>query len=615
MVKRDRERLLSTVIELAGHADTERTASAVLARLLADTEDLDFAAEVYARLPPRPSAGLAPLAAQVTARLVAGLMKQGPPDALVAGMLNNLSEWSDLAGAHEAALHAAAAGTGILRGLVRHDPAAREAHVILLIALAKRLDTAGRRKEAVAVAQEAVRQAARLPPDQGHRRPQRLAQARLVLAHRLVHGTSARAALRPARGAVQGLVRLARRHPDLRHDLALARLTCSNLLSELGRHRESLVHARASHRLYWRLVAEDPGQHLEYHLAAASAYAAGLGALGRHRRSAAVTGRCVEYLLQLERRFPGLYRRDLVAVLTTYSNALAAVGRRREAGQSARLAKAKARRVMTAGGVRDYRLEAQAATVLYHRAMEAGRPTAAVHAARSAVEGLAKAGDSRPEVRLEFALAWRNLAEALRLRARPPRRLRPALAATERAWLELQALPPPWTIATKEAAALCRLSLSLCLHEAGDPAAAATAAKEAVALRRSLPAADARAAGLAYALQQAARCWLAADTAGPALAAAKESAALYGRLRRFEGIRHAPALVESLHLAAAAALRLGRHRPATQFSAGALLRMTRAADGFAGDDWERRRHELRAIRRAAAQGQAAVPKVPASSRG
>lgn len=478
-------------------------ARGLLIRILRKSKGLELPEAIYDLFPLR-SPLIAPVAVEVTGRLLSGLMAAGEPDSLTAYLLNNLAEWKGNVGDHKGAITAASAAVQILEGEYQSDPKHLDDYIVALNTLAKAADAGGETKAAEGAAKLAVHFSRKLPVALDGKHLRTLAQSLHCLANRLA--TKSRAlALEPAHEALRVLESLP--GEMVADDIALAHASLSNILDDLGRYAEAGEHARAAHELYLLLVARDTDEFLDRHLAAANSYCHHLGLQGDLQGAVALARRSVDYLETLAKKTPHRFSEDLIAGLCSYSSWCAESGDHGEALIAARRAYRVAGQLRTLRDGRACRLKSFALQNLFNREYEQKDYGSAARRASRGLTILRTFPSPSPEDRVQIAQHLRNLAEAKRMTARSQAKLDQAVQRATEALEELDAIDAPWPPSVLEARSYALLSLAQCLNDAGRPQEALAKAQEATAIRRRMASEKhpESLAKLAHSLQQESR--------------------------------------------------------------------------------------------------------------
>ncbi|WP_051813173.1 tetratricopeptide repeat protein [Kitasatospora sp. MBT63] len=203
------------------------------------------------------------------------------------------------------------------------DPARRAE---LLLTLGLRLSNAGRREQALAAVQEAVRihrgPAGRTPAD-----PAPLAVALVELGVGLAALGRRQEALAATAEAVELYRRPAAGGPTARRraQLATALGNLGSHLALLGRPEEALAPAREAAEILRQLAEEDPDTWLPAHARALNGLAAELMELGRHREALTPAYGSVEIRRRLAQQRPARHLPDLALALQNFNTAARAL--------------------------------------------------------------------------------------------------------------------------------------------------------------------------------------------------------------------------------------------------------------------------------------------------
>jgi tetratricopeptide (TPR) repeat protein len=266
------------------------------------------------------------------------------------------------------------------------NPGARNIAAALLNNLANRLSDLGRRDEALAAAEEAVRQYRTLAAARPDAFTPDLAAALSNLANRLSALGRGEEALAAAEEAVRHYRMLAAARPDaFTPDLALALNSLANALSDLGRHGEALTVVEEAVRLHRALAAARPDAFTPNLAAALNNLAASLSDLGRREEALTAVEEAVRFYRALAAPSPDAFTPGLARSLNNLANRLSALGRREEALTAAEEA-VRLRRALAATRPDVFGVDlARSLWVLGDRYGEAGRSEAAIG---TLVEGL-----------------------------------------------------------------------------------------------------------------------------------------------------------------------------------------------------------------------------------
>ena len=258
------------------------------------------------------------------------------PDAFrpdLAGSLNNLGNRLDSLGRREEALGAAEEAVAIRRELAAERPDAFRPDLAgSLNNLGNRLDSLGRREEALGAAEEAVairRELAAERPDAF--RPD-LAGSLNNLGNRLDSLGRREEALGAAEEAVAIRRELAAERPDaFRPDLAASLNNLGSFLDSLGRREEALGAAEEAVAIYRELAAERPDAFRPDLAMSLNNLGGFLNSLGRREEALGAAEEAVAIYRELAAERPDAFRPDLAMSLNNLGNFLDSLGRREEA--------------------------------------------------------------------------------------------------------------------------------------------------------------------------------------------------------------------------------------------------------------------------------------------
>jgi tetratricopeptide (TPR) repeat protein len=198
--------------------------------------------------------------------------------------------------------------------------------------LANSLHHLGRREEALAQAEEAVRLYRQLAQQRPDAFLPDLATSLNNLATMLSDLGRREEALAQAEEAVRIRWQLAEQRPDaFLPDLAMSLNNLALMLSALGRHEEALAKAEEAVRIYRRLALQRPDAFLPYLATSLNNLAAMLRDLGRREEALAQAEESVRIYRQLAQQRPDAFLPDLAASLSNLAVMLRDLGRREEA--------------------------------------------------------------------------------------------------------------------------------------------------------------------------------------------------------------------------------------------------------------------------------------------
>jgi tetratricopeptide (TPR) repeat protein len=424
-------------------------------------------------------------------------------------------------GRQEEALTANNEARQMYEALDAADPGAYEPDIVAQLGVhAVDLNDLGRHKEALVVADEAVRRQRRLvalaatgpealqPYYRAHPggfitdfvQPGRLGAVppemlETSLGAHLIALTAVRSSLglpEPALGSAQEAVRLLRdqatRYPHSSQPLlASSLIIASTLLQELGRNQEAVDAAREAAAIYRRLAEARPDAFLDAQASASANLGAMLSGVGRREEAMDSAQEAVSTYRRLAEDLPDRYRPELAGALNSLTLAQSNMGRHGDAVISGQEAVAIHRQLAeTAAG----RFAPDPAVVLNNLALAysaLGRPAEALDSAQEAVTIYRRLAQSAPdEYQPELAGTLSYVAACLLTLNRPAE----ALEAVQEA-LAIVRRPPRAAGASWDDRLADSLSvLSNVLAELGRDRDARAALQEAAAVYRRLARAD-----------------------------------------------------------------------------------------------------------------------------
>jgi hypothetical protein len=211
-----------------------------------------------------------------------------------------------------------------------HDVKARAAEIATH--LANRLSAAGRRQEALALAQEAADRYRALAEEAPDAYRHALATTLNNLGNRLSDVGRHREALAPAKEAVAIFRKLADEEPNVYEpDLAMALNNLSGCFSEAGLHKEALEVAGQATNLFRKLAGKAPDIFRPYLAGALGNLASRLSEVGQYREALASSQEVTELYGELAEKAPDAYRPDLAQALNNLAASLVEVERYEEA--------------------------------------------------------------------------------------------------------------------------------------------------------------------------------------------------------------------------------------------------------------------------------------------
>jgi tetratricopeptide (TPR) repeat protein len=514
-----------------------------------------------------------------------------------------------------------------------NEPAAWITVAALLNNLSNRLSDLGRREDALAAAEEAVRYYRSLAAQSPEAFTPDLGLSLNNLANRLSELGRWEAALAAAEEAVRLRRALAAAHPDaFTADLALSLNNLAPMLSDLGRREEALAAAEEAVGHFRTLAAESPDTFSTYLAGSLNNLAPRLSELGRREEALTMVEEAVRLRRALAAARPDAFTPDLASSLNNLASRLSDLGRRQEALTTAEeavrlyhalaatrpdaftpdlalslnnlgtrlsdLGRREEALMVTEEAVRFYRALAAARpdtftpdlagslSNLGNRLSDFGRPEEALAATEEAVRHYRALAAARPDAFTpDLAVSLNNFGARLGALGRHEE----ALAAAEEAVQHYRALAAarPDTFTPDLAASLNNLANRL--SDLGRREEALAEANEAVHLRRDLAAArpDAFTPDLALSLNNLAVMLSAVGRREEALAAAERAVRLRRALAATQPDAFIPDLALSLNNLANMLSEFGRREEAltTAEEAVHLYRALAAArpDAFTSD--------------------------------
>ncbi len=420
---------------------------------------------------------------ELLAQRLGKLASENPGEPILAEQsrfLNNLSVRLSALGRREEALAQAQAAVRIDGQLAQARPDAfLPVLAMSLNTLANRLSALGRREEALAQAQEAVRIFGKL----AQARPDAFLPDLAASLNNLANGLSALGRREEALTQAQEVVRIYGQLAEARPDAFLPALAMSlnNLassLSDLGRREEALAQAQEAVRIYEQLAKARPDAFLPYLATSLHNLATMLSALGRREEALAQAQEAVRIREQLAKARPDAFLPYLATSLHNLAYSLSDLGRREEALAQAQ--EAVRIREQLAQARPDAFLPdlASALDNLANRLSALGRREEALAQAQAAMRIYEQLAQARPDAFLPgLAMSLNTMAAMLSDLGRREEALAQAQAAVRIYGQLAKARPDAFGVELARSVSVLRD----CLHAVGQHKPAAEAARKALA--------------------------------------------------------------------------------------------------------------------------------------
>ncbi|MCX4094631.1 tetratricopeptide repeat protein [Nocardia sp. alder85J] len=262
-----------------------------------------------------------------------------------AAVLSRRSRRLERAGRHREALAAAEQAVELERALAATDPVTHEAALAeSLHNLAIRLAGAGRSEESLGPAEDAVARWRRPAATGPAARQRKLAVALNNLGNRLAELGRPDDAVGAGTEAVSWYRRLAAADPAHELELATATMNLGNWLAAANRRDEALAAVEQTVAVYRRMASADPGAYNSYLAESLNNLALILSDLGRTEQGLIVAEESVELLRRQAAGSPGFFERELATALSNLAISLSAAERHEDALRAMREATALYRR-------------------------------------------------------------------------------------------------------------------------------------------------------------------------------------------------------------------------------------------------------------------------------
>jgi len=262
----------------------------------------------------------------------------GSLQATLAMLANNLANRLSALGRREEALAQAEGAVRIFRQLAQQRALDGDSAAFLpdlagsLNTLANMLSDVGRREEALAQVEEAVRICRQLE----QQRPDTFLPDMAMSLHNLASRLSELGRWEEALAQAEEAVRIYRQLAQLRLDAFLPNLATAlnnqaNILGDLGRREEALAQAEEALRIYRHLTQQRPDAFLPDVAMSLGNLANRLSGLGRQEEALAHAEEAVRIRRYLAQQRPDAFLPDLAGSLNNLANMLSDLGRREEA--------------------------------------------------------------------------------------------------------------------------------------------------------------------------------------------------------------------------------------------------------------------------------------------
>jgi tetratricopeptide (TPR) repeat protein len=466
------------------HANEAQPAADLLEEWLGTNPELSLQETLY-HLLPRQSNRLNAVAVRVATQLLQALVQAGPPDAICAMLLNNISEWSAEQGDLAKGLAAATQAVTLLETLSASDPGLRDDLLIALMTLAKRTEAAGDVAGAIRIGERALSLSAEMSASGDPLARMRCCQAANTLATRHARAGRRDQALSLVRDLPAELRQLARAGFDVEQDLAGACHIMANALVELGQFARALPHATRAFDGFGRLVAGNRDAFLSHYLAAANTLSICQANCGQVEASVDTAGRGVDLLAESAEAQPQRYGAEFISYLINHSTNCAEAGQLDQGLTVGRHALGEIRRLGRWLGKERFWLEGIAWNNLFNQAYAAHDAPGALKAAEAAARCFRRCSDM-PDGPIELVRANRNAVEAIRLLGNDPITNRKALRRAEAVLAEAIRLPEPWSDTVSFLVAQVHSVVANCLADLGRDEEAVAREEVSLALRRQV---------------------------------------------------------------------------------------------------------------------------------